>query len=145
MSKVFIDTNVLVYSMDARYPAKRDHARRKLDALPDDAGVISTQVLEEAYVTFTRKLGMAPLEAKASVSLLTAFEVVTVDADLVLKAIDCAILDTLSLWDALIVAAAASANCEKVWTEDMNDGQVILGVRIVNPFAHLEEPSGEES
>ena len=78
---------------------------------------------------------MDPLTVKADLQLLDMFEVVTITPQIVFEAIDCSILNTLSLWDALIVAAAASAKCETLWTEGMNAGQVILGVRIENPFA----------
>jgi hypothetical protein len=53
---------------------------------------------------------------------------------LIKEAIDCAIINRLSFWDALIVVAAESAHCEELWTEDLNPGQVIRGVRIENPL-----------
>ncbi len=145
MGKVFIDTNIIVYSLDGRTPAKRDHVRAALDAVPDDAGVISTQVLQETYSVLTRKLGMTPLEAKQSVRLLDVFETVTVTPPLVFQAIDCSLLNTLSIWDSLILAAAASANCEMLWTEDLNPGQTVLGVRIENPLADLVDAPGDDS
>jgi len=136
MAKVFVDTNVIVYSMDEGAGPKLERARALLRSLTEEAtGVISTQVLQEAYVTATRKLLMDPLTVKADLQLLDMFEVVTITPQIVFEAIDCSILNTLSLWDALIVAAAASAKCETLWTEGMNAGQVILGVRIENPFA----------
>ncbi|MBW2208914.1 MAG: hypothetical protein JRG79_18575 [Deltaproteobacteria bacterium] len=54
--------------------------------------------------------------------------------EIVKDAIDCSILNRLSLWDALIVVAAESARCEKIWTENLNDGQIIRGVRVENPL-----------
>ena len=65
---------------------------------------------------------------------LERFETVIIIPDIIKEAIDCGIIDRLSFWDALIVVAAESANCEKLWTEDLNDGQVIRGVRIENPI-----------
>ena len=50
------------------------------------------------------------------------------------EAIDCSIINRLSFWDALIVTAAEGAKCEKIWSEDLNDGQVVRGVRIENPL-----------
>ena len=62
------------------------------------------------------------------------FEVVTVTEDLINDAIECSILSQISFWDALILVAAESAHCTHLWTEDLNDGQVIRGVNIANPF-----------
>jgi len=136
MGKVFVDTNVIVYSMDEGAGPKLERARELLRSLTEGAaGVISTQVLQEAYVTATGKLGMDPLVVKTDLQLLDMFEVVTTTPRVVFEAIDCSILNKLSFWDGLIVAAAASANCETLWTEDLNPGQVIMGVRVENPFA----------
>ena len=54
--------------------------------------------------------------------------------DIIKEAIDCSIINRLSFWNALIVAAAESAKCQRIWTEDLNDGQVIRGVKIKNPL-----------
>ena len=135
MSKVFIDTNVLVYALDSFDKVKQQRCRdlmRGLDA--DLRGVISTQVMQEFYVAATRKLGTDPLVTKDLLHTFERFEVVTVTPDMIRDAIDCSILNRLSLWDALIVAAAESARCERIWTEDLNHGQVIRGVRVENPF-----------
>ena len=136
MAKVFLDTNVVVYAMDEREPAKQARARALIASLDTETlGVTSTQVLCEAYHVATTKLGIEPLAVKQILLRFERLEVVAMTPELVRQAIDCSILNSLSLWDALIVAAAASAKCETLWTEDMNPGQVILGVRIENPFA----------
>lgn len=100
-----------------------------------DAAVISTQVLQEFYVASTVKLGVGPLTAKGLVHAFENMEAVCVDPYLIREAIDVSILNILSFWDALIVAAAASARCEALYSEDLNAGQIIRGVRIENPFA----------
>jgi len=136
MAKVFLDTNVVVYAMDTREPAKQARARALIASLDTETlGVISTQVLCEAYSVATTKLGIEPLAVKQILLRFERLEVVAMTPELVRQAIDCSILNTLSIWDALIVAAAASANCQTLWTEDLNPGQVILGVRVGNPFA----------
>jgi predicted nucleic acid-binding protein len=133
--KVFIDTNVLVYSVDRHDPVKQRVAREALRQIERDrCGVISTQVAQEFYVAATRKLGVEPLVAKEMVHALRRLDVVLVDMDLVGEAVDCSILNRLSFWDALIVVAAEKAGCAEVWTEDLNDGQAIRGVRLHNPF-----------
>jgi len=135
MAKIFIDTNILIYSMDQFDPQKRQRCRAVLKTLKDDlSGVISTQVMQEFYVAATQKLGAEPLIVKDILNSLERFEIVIIRPDIIKEAIDCGIINRLSFWDALIVVAAQSANCEKLWTEDLNDGQLIRGVRIENPL-----------
>ena len=134
MSKVLLDTNVLVYALDADAGEKQKTARRLLREVASK-GVVSTQVLQEFYVVATRKLGVAPNLAKSVLHSLRRFETVTVTADLIEQAADCGVVHQLSFWDALIVVAAESAQCSELWTEDLNPGQVIRGVTVVNPFA----------
>ena len=135
MARVFLDTNIIVYAADDRERDKRDRARTLIASLRSKAqGVVSTQVLCETYSIVTKKLGAPPLEAKTILRKLGELEVVILGPELIQKAIDCSILNQLSFWDALIVAAAASANCDTLWTEDLNHGQVIMGVRVENPL-----------
>jgi predicted nucleic acid-binding protein len=135
MSKVFLDTNILVYSLDQSDAGKRNKCRRLIKGLAgENSGVISTQVLQEFYVAATTKLGAAPLLIKDILRSLERFETVVVSPALIKEAIDCAIINRISFWDALIVVSAESARCEILWTEDLNHGQVIRGVRIENPL-----------
>ena len=75
-----------------------------------------------------------PLAAKAVLKTFTVFEIVQVSTGLIDDAIDCSVLNALSFWDALIVAAAAAAGCPTLYTEDLNNGQIILGVKVQNPL-----------
>lgn len=135
MARVFLDTNVLVYSIDANSPAKREQARNLLREVQQEGnGVISTQVLQEFYVVATRKLGVEPLDAKRILELLANFEVVTITVPLIEQAIDCSVANQVSFWDALIIAGAEDGGCAEIWTEDLQDGQRIRGVKVVNPF-----------
>jgi len=132
----FLDTNVLVYAVDASVPRKRAAA---LAILEDEARhlVVSAQVLEEFYWTVTRKLRppMPADEAQAMVRELTrAADVVAVDASLVEDAIDLVQRTPLALWDAAIVIAAERGGCRELLTEDLNDGQEIEGVLVRDPF-----------
>lgn len=140
MSKVFLDTNVLIYSIDVHSPSKHSVSRQMLDSLPERSinGVISTQVLQECYVIATGKLGLDPITVKGMIASMPPLELVTVDLRLINAAIDCHILNQISFWDALIVVSAEKANCDILWTEDLNDGQVIRGVRIENPFKDMK-------
>ena len=136
MPKTFIDTNILVYGIDVGDPKKHKRAQSILRTLAEEgSGVISTQVMEEFYVVATRKLGVDPLKAKGMLHTFENLEIVTITPSHVKDAIDCSILNKISFWDAVIVVAAESAKCEKIWTEDLNSGQIINGVRIEHPLS----------
>ena len=134
--RIFLDSNVLVYAQDAGSAKKQRVSREVIARLSSSAaGVISTQVLQEFYVATTRKLGVPPLAAKGILKTFAVFETVQVSPALIQDAIDCSILNQLSFWDALILAAASAAGCGVVLSEDLNPGQLILGVKVENPFA----------
>lgn len=133
--KAFLDTNVLVYAQDLDAPHKRERSRQLITEMAASGrGVISTQALQEYYVTATRKMGVAPLAAKSVVQSFRMFEVVQLSPDMIEQAIDRSVLSQLSFWDALIVAASAASGCTTIYSEDLNAGQVIGGVKVVNPF-----------
>ena len=135
MAKVFLDTHILVYGLDQSDAGKQKQCRRLIKSLTaENSGVISTQVMQEFYVAATTKLGADPLLIKDILRSLERFETVVVSPMLIKDAIDCAIINRISFWDALIVASAESAHCETLWTENLNHGQVIRGVRIENPL-----------
>jgi len=135
MSKVFVDTNILVYSLDQSEPGKREKCRERLRALAlGRNGVISTQVMQEFFVASTGKLGADPLIVKDILRTFERFETVVITPMLIREAVDCAVINRLSFWDALIIVAAESAHCEILWTEDLNHGQIIRGVRVENPL-----------
>ncbi len=135
MPKIFIDTNVLVYSLDQFEEDKQKKCRNLLKRLTGEyQGVISTQVMQEFVVAATKKLGADALIVKDIIHSFERFETFVITPDLVKAAIDCSIINKLSFWDALIVIAAEAAKCEKIWSEDFNDGQLIRGVRIEDPL-----------
>lgn len=135
MPRVFLDTNILAYDLDAGTPDKQRKARAAL-ARPDHEFVISTQVLVELYVVLTRKLKPALPEPAAAevITSLCRLPVVDTDAAIVERAIALSVRHQLSVWDALIVTAAREAGCEELWTEDMATGSELRGVRIRNPL-----------
>ena len=133
-AKSFIDTNVLVYAGDDDTPAKQ-HIARTLIAEQSGRSVVSTQVLQEYYVAATRKLGVAPLQAKEVINAArAAFETIVVIPELINRAVDGSILWQVSFWDALILSSAEDAACTVVFSEDLNSGQRYGGVRVENPF-----------
>lgn len=135
MPKGFIDTNVLVYQLEKRDPAKRDACRGLVrDLVTRGEAVISTQVLQEFYVVCTTRLKMKPLVVKGLIHNFENMELVTIGADLIKEAVDVSLQNDISFWDALIVVAAEAAHCKYLFTEDLNDGQVIRNVRVQNPI-----------
>jgi len=134
-SRAFIDTNILVYTDDPRDLAKQSAAKRLVeDHLRRRTGVVSIQVLQEYFVSSTGKLKLPADLAKRRVEVLATLHVVEPAAGDVLAAIDLYRLYRLSFWDALILHSAKRAACRVLLTEDLEHGQTIDGVRIVNPF-----------
>ena len=134
--KIFIDTNVLIYSQNNNEAEKQSACRKVISNIADsNLLVISTQVMQEYYNVATLKMGIEKLLAKKTVKMFDVYEIVTIQPSIIFKAMDIHVLNQLSFWDSLIISAAKSANCTMVLTEDMNDGQVIEGVKIQNPFS----------
>jgi predicted nucleic acid-binding protein len=131
----FFDTNVLVYADDKAAPAKQRHA---LELVAEHrrcgTGVLSLQVLQEYFVTATRKLGVDPQVVRRKVELLAEFDVAAPDVADILAAIDLHRLHGFSFWDALILRAAKQAGCSVLLSEDFQDTREIDGVRVLNPF-----------
>jgi predicted nucleic acid-binding protein len=124
-----------VYTDDQANSAKQKRALDILNVHKQSAsGVVSLQVLQEYFVTVTRKYGVDPASARRKVELFATFDVVEPALTDVLSAIDLHRLRSLSYWDALVMHCARRAGCQQVLSEDMQHGQVIDGVRIVNPF-----------
>lgn len=102
--------------------------------------VLSTQVLQEFYVTVTRKLAkpLSPGEGAAATRRIGKYTVVRVDPAMVYRAIDLSQRHVVSFWDALILRAAIESDCEVVLTEDLQDGWEVEGVLVENPFRELD-------
>ena len=134
-SRSFLDSNVLVYSDDPRDPKKQLTAVTLItEHLRLRTGVVSLQVLQEYFVSAMGKLKLSSELAKQRVEVLAKFHVVEPRVSDILAAIDLHRLRGFSYWDSLIVHCARQAGCTVLLTEDMQHGQVIDGVRIVNPF-----------
>jgi len=133
--KIFLDTKILLYTLDENEKEKPKNARKIVqNVIEQNTLVISTQILQEFYVASTSKLGVEPLLAKSILHSSENMEVVRIDPYLIGEAIDASILDQISFWDSLVVVAAESAKCETLYTEDLNTGQIIRRVKIENPF-----------
>jgi predicted nucleic acid-binding protein len=131
----FLDTNVLVYT-DDRADLKKH--RRALELVAEHrtagTGVVSLQVLQEYFVTITRKLRVDVQVARRKVELLAEFDVARPEVGDVLASIDLHRLYGLSFWDALVLRTAKQSGCKVLFSEDMQTQREIEGVRIENPF-----------
>ena len=133
--RAFIDSNILLYCDDSKDKAKRHFALNLvIEHLANGSGVVSLQVLQEYFVNVTRKLGLDPGLARQKVETYSRFLLVQPSIDDIFAAVDRHRLHNLSYWDALIVHSARQSGCSTLITEDMQHGQTIDGVRIVNPF-----------
>lgn len=135
---VFVDTNILIYAHDADAGPKRARAETVLRELwASGVGRLSVQVLQEFYVNATRKLAtpVAHIFAREVVSSYGTWVREPTTADTVTRAIDVAAMAQISFWDALIVASAEQADAGEIYSEDLNAGQAIAGIRIVNPLS----------
>jgi predicted nucleic acid-binding protein len=134
-ARSFFDTNVLIYADDKAAPAKQ---RRALELVAEHrrarTGVVSLQVLQEYFVTVTRKLNVESSIARRKVELLTEFDVTAPDVSDILAAIDLHRLHNLSFGDALVIRSAKQSGCSVLLSEDMQHAREIDGLRIVNPF-----------
>lgn len=131
----FLDTNVIVYAAAGRGAEERKRARALNLIETEDFGT-SAQVLQEFYVTVTRKAGVAltPAVALEWIEQLEAFPCLEIDAALVKLAAEVSERYGISYWDGAIVAAAEVLGAAIVFSEDLNDGQSYGAVRVVNPF-----------
>jgi predicted nucleic acid-binding protein len=133
----FVDTNVFVYARDAGESAKQARAAAWIEHLwQTRLGRISYQVLQEYYQVVTQRLtpGLHPESARHDVRDLLAWQPVTVDAAVLEKAWTVQDRYSCSWWDALIIGAAQRAGCEFLLTEDLQPGQDLGGLQVVNPF-----------
>jgi predicted nucleic acid-binding protein len=137
-SCVLVDANVLVYADDLGEPEKAGRSNAWLDALwASHRGRVSTQVLNEYYVTVTRKLtrALTPGDARANVRRYQLWQPWQLDHLTVETAWGIEARFNVHYWDALVLAAAQHSGCRYVLTEDLQHGQQIGALTIVNPFA----------
>ncbi len=135
-ARSFFDTTVLIYADDKSAPAKQKRAIQLVaEHRRAGTGVVSMQVLQEYFVTVTRKLGVDVRVARRKVELLAEFDVATPDVNDIVAAIDLHRLHGFSFWDSLILRSAIQAGCTILLTEDFQESREVDGVRIVNPFA----------
>jgi len=136
--KVFLDTNIITYAYDTSAGEKHRIANKILVETWDFGnGILSTQVLQEFFVSITRRI-QKPLEvmrAKEIVGDLLTWDVMVNDGESILKAIDLHHHYHFSFWDSMIIQAALKGNAALLLSEDLSGGQTIHGLVIKNPFS----------
>lgn len=133
----FIDTNVLLYAYDATSGRRHEQARQLVGRLGRSRlGAISVQVLQEFYVTSVRKivLPLTPEKARARLRVLGRWPTHAPMSGDVLAASALSEDHQITFWDAMIIRSATELGCDRLWTEDLKDGQIISGVRISSPW-----------
>ena len=136
--RIFVDTNVLVYRHDASSPVKQSRADDWYRLLwRQRSGRLSYQVLQELYSALTRKLkpGLDAAKAQQIVRALAAWRPMPVNLSILERAWSLQSNHAVSWWDALIIAAAQVGECDVLLTEDLQHGQMLSTVRVVDPFA----------
>lgn len=137
MSLEFVDTNVLLYAYDPSAGTRHEQARELVGRLGRDRrGALSVQVLQEFYVNAVTKIAepLAPDQARDRLRVLSRWQNHAPLPHDVIAATEIAEENQLSFWDAMIVRSAAAMSCPVLWTEDLNSGQEMSGVRVANPF-----------
>ncbi|HOO71923.1 MAG TPA: PIN domain-containing protein [Spirochaetota bacterium] len=139
--KFFIDTNIFIYSFDPKNPLKQKIADDLIQkAVTSTKGCISFQVIQEFINVATRKFSVPLTAAECNSFLVTVFEPlceVSSSIELYRKALEISDAWRYSFYDSLIIAAAITANCGILYSEDMQHGQKIQGLTIKNPFITL--------
>ena len=137
MTVEFVDTNVLVYAYDRSAGSKYRRASALMEKLwSGNGGCTSIQVLQEFFVITTRKIAkpLRPERARAIIGDMGAWRVHRPSVEDVLFAIDIAEKARISFWDGMVVRSASVQGATVIWSEDLQSGGNISGVRIWNPF-----------
>lgn len=132
----FIDSNVLIYAEASDDPVRQKQALALLRTLKQSGqGIVSTQVLQEYCNVALRKLRLDSNYVRIQLMAHEQFEVVQITPILIHSALDLHQTRSLSFYDALIICAAKTSGCSTLYSEELNAGEVIQGVKIVNPFS----------
>jgi predicted nucleic acid-binding protein len=138
----YLDTKVLIYLFDKDSPNKAAVARQLYSRLVrEKSGLVSVQVLQEFFVTLSKKftVTLSPDDVEKEVrDLSVLLKVIETDVALVLDSITLSRRYRLSFWDGLIIQAALRGGASVLYTEDLQDGQVIDALTIKNPFAGMQ-------
>jgi predicted nucleic acid-binding protein len=139
--RIALDTNVLAYAEGVNGAAMRDKTLKLIQQLPQGDIVLPAQTLGELFNVLVRKAGRRPARARESVlSWRDAYTVVETSAAVIVNATDLASDHGLSIWDSVVLAASAEAECRLLLSEDLQDGFTWQGVTVTNPLAATIHP-----
>lgn len=137
--RVALDTNILAYAEGVNGADMKRTALELVEKLPRGAVWLPVQTLGELFSLLVRKAGREPAKArKAILSWRDAFSLIETSSEIMLAAADLATDHQLSIWDAVILAAAAEGGCRLLLSEDMQEGFTWKGATVTNPFASHE-------
>ena len=135
--KVFVDTNVLVYAYDLDAGRKHQLALEIMkDLWRSGCGLLSTQTIQEFFVTITKKISV-PVDvsfARETIKRLSKWDTVIINVDTIIEATELQERYKYSFWDSLVVAAALAGGAKTILSEDLSDKQIIKEITIKNPF-----------
>ena len=139
--RIALDTNVLVYAEGANGARMRDKALKLIQRLPPGTIVLPAQTLGELFNVLVRKAKRRPSHAREAVlSWRDAYPVIETSAAVIVNATDLAADHGLTIWDSVVLAAAAEAGCRLLLSEDLQEGFTWRGVTVINPFAPTLHP-----
>ena len=139
--KIALDTNILAYAEGINGTVMRDRALEVLQRLPPTSIVLPVQTLGELFHVLVRKAGRRPSRARAAVlGWRDAFAVMETSAAVMISATDLAADHGLTIWDSVVLAAAAEAECRLLLSQDLQAGFTWRGVTVANPFAAARDP-----
>lgn len=139
--KIALDTNILAYAEGTNGTVMRDKALDLIQRFPPTAIVLPVQTLGELFNVLVRKAGRRPGRVRAAVlSWRDAYAVMETSAAIMINATDLASDHGLSIWDSVVLAAAAEAECRLLLSEDLQEGFTWRGVTVANPFAPVVHP-----
>jgi len=137
--RVALDTNILAYAEGVNGAAMKQTALDLVEKLPEGTALLPVQTLGELFNLLVRKAGREPAKArKAMLSWQDAFPPIETSAAVMLGAADLATDHRLSIWDAVILSAAAEAGCRLLLSEDLQEGFTWKGVTVTNPFSAVK-------
>ena len=139
--RVALDTNVLAYAEGVNGNGRKEEALELVRKLSPERIVVPVQTLGELFHVLVRKAGRTPAKARAAIlSWQDAFPVMETSATVMVAAVDLATNHRLSIWDSVVLCAAAEANCRLLLSEDLQDGFTWNGVTVTNPFVSSRHP-----
>ena len=139
--KIALDTKVLAYAEGTNGAAMRDKTLELMERLPAGAVVLPVQTLGELFNVLVRRAKRRPARARAAVlSWRDAYPMVETSATVIVSATDLAADHGLTIWDSVVLAASAEAECRLLLSEDLQDGFTWRGVTVTNPFAARLHP-----